>query len=120
MSYILNCLVLGQNPFEKCFQFQLDTSKIPTIGLLKNAIITEIKLDVLAKDVKLWKVNLPITDTSEEEKLNIINICKNINANIGDELGGVELPICLMSNEEFITQQDLKHAHILLQISAGK
>src|SRR4051812_23696062 len=120
MSYILNCFVLGEDPFEKLFQFFLDTSKIQTIGLLKDAIITSQKLNVATKDVKLWKVDFPLTGVNEEEKLDIINKCKNVNINIGVELGGVELPTISMSSNEFITQPDLQHAHIIVQLSAGK
>src|SRR3989337_1240396 len=120
MSYILNCFVLGEDPFENLFQFFLDTSKIQTIGLLKDAIITSQKLNVATKNVKLWNVDFPLTGVSKEEKLGIINKCTNVNVNIGDELGGVELPTISMSSNEFTTQQNLQHAHIIIQLSTGK
>ncbi|GES88978.1 hypothetical protein GLOIN_2v1785677 [Rhizophagus clarus] len=118
MSYILNCFVLGEDPFKKFFQFLLDTSEFPTIGLLKDAIITSQKLDFAAKEVKLWSVDFPITDANvnKKEKLDIINKCTNINVNIEDELGGVELPTFSMCSNEFITQKNLQHAHIIVQL----
>ena len=109
MSYILNCFVLGEDPFEKIFQFDLDTSKIQTIGLLKNAIITSQKLNVATKEVKLWSVDFPLTGVKEEQKLDLINKCTNVNINIRDELSGVELPTISMSNNEFVTQKNLQH-----------
>src|SRR5215813_9225436 len=100
MSYILNCFVLGENPFEKIFQFPLDTSKHQTVGLLKDAIIANQKLNVASKDVKLWSVDLPITDANEGEKQYIINKCTNVNVNF-EELGGMELQTLAMCNVEF-------------------
>ncbi|GES85428.1 NYN domain-containing protein [Rhizophagus clarus] len=120
MSYILNCFVLGEDPFEKNFQFYLDTSKIQTIGLLKNAIIASQKLNVAAKEVKLWRVNFPLTGINEEQKLDFINKCTNVNINIRDELDGVELPTISMSNNEFVTQQNLQHAHVIVQLSSAQ
>ncbi|CAG8734666.1 19790_t:CDS:2, partial [Rhizophagus irregularis] len=49
-----------EDPFEKIFQLYLDTSKIQTIGLLKDAIITSQKLNVATKEVKLWRVDFPL------------------------------------------------------------
>ncbi|GBB98627.1 hypothetical protein RclHR1_03280023 [Rhizophagus clarus] len=114
--------VLGEDPFKKFFQFLLDTSEFPTIGLLKDAIITSQKLDFAAKEVKLWSVDFPITDANvnKKEKLDIINKCTNINVNIEDELGGVELPTFSMCSNEFITQKNLQHAHIIVQLPTGK
>ncbi|CAI2200020.1 7386_t:CDS:1, partial [Funneliformis geosporum] len=81
--------------------------------LLKDAIITSQKLNVATKEVKLWKVDFPLTGVNEEEKLDIINKCTNVNVNIGNELDGVELPTLSMSSNEFTEQQNLQHAHII-------
>jgi hypothetical protein len=120
MSYLLNCFILGEDPFENLFQFTLDTSVTRTIGLLKNAIVESQRLNVATKDVKLWKVNFPHTGVDEEEKLDIIKKCKNVNINIEVELGGEQLSTISMTSMEFTYQPDLNHAHIIVQLPAGK
>ena len=44
---------------------------------------------------KSWKVDFPLTGVNKKEKL---DKCININVNIRDELGGIELPTLSMSS----------------------
>ncbi|GBB98661.1 hypothetical protein RclHR1_32920001, partial [Rhizophagus clarus] len=95
----LQAINSSEDPFEKNFQFYLDTSKIQTIGLLKNAIIASQKLNVATKEVKLWRVDFPLTGINEEQKLDFINKCTNVNINIRDEL---DVKLILVSHSPII------------------
>src|SRR4051794_25070402 len=87
----LSCLVVGENPYENSFPVDIDTNKVKTVGHLKKAIKeenTQAFANVDAKDIKLWKVDIPFEE--ENKKLELVNT--KINVNIKEDLGGEELP----------------------------
>ncbi|CAG8736867.1 7815_t:CDS:2 [Rhizophagus irregularis] len=83
MKYTLNWVVFGNNPYKDNFSVNIGVDT--NINLLKKAIREDITApdSIKAKDLKLFKVDLPLRGNKDE---NVINICTN---NIGD--AGVEM-----------------------------
>ncbi|GBC15922.2 hypothetical protein GLOIN_2v1641704 [Rhizophagus irregularis DAOM 181602=DAOM 197198] len=78
MKYTLNWVVFGNNPYKDNFSVNIGVDT--NINLLKKAIREDITApdSIKAKDLKLFKVDLPLRGNKDE---NVINICTN---NIGD------------------------------------
>ncbi|CAI2194197.1 10205_t:CDS:2, partial [Funneliformis geosporum] len=107
----LNCLVVGENPYENAFNIKTNLTK--AICELKEAIKVKKapEFDNFAADkLILWKV-----DISLEENGELIAVNTKINTNIKDELGGVELTSLSKISKHFPSQPAIEHLHIVLQ-----
>jgi hypothetical protein len=108
----MRCLVAGENPYNNAFNIKINEAE--TVAELKKSI-KEIQKpffdNVAFKDLKLWKVNIPLD--SENEKLSAINT--NINVNIKEDLEGVEMSALSKISKHFPTQSDDEHIHIVIQ-----
>ena len=72
MTYVeLNWLVCGEDPYEDAFQVEIDSSK--SISSLKTAIKNNINENVTARDLKLFKVDIPLGDNRDE---NVVFVCQ--------------------------------------------
>ncbi|GBB83342.1 hypothetical protein RclHR1_10070004 [Rhizophagus clarus] len=72
-SVTLNWLVLGENPYEKALPVDIDINK--NIGALKKAIKNDISESVSARDLKLFKVAVPLGITRDK---NVITWSKSV------------------------------------------
>ncbi|KAF0412228.1 crinkler family protein [Gigaspora margarita] len=108
----LNCLVVGENPYDNAFAVEIDTTKL--VSFFKKAIKEELrpKFEKLSpNDIKLWRVEISLEE--ENEKLKLVNTKTNVN--IKEELEGVELKSLSKISKHFTSQPADEHIHIIVQ-----
>lgn len=105
MKYTLNWVVFGNNPYKDNFSVNIGVDT--NINLLKKAIREDITApdSIKAKDLKLFKVDLPLRGNKDE---NVINICTN---NIGD--AGVEMSEGLQKVSDYFLFSQIKIIYTL-------
>lgn len=112
MKYTLNWIVFGDNPYKDNFSVNISVSM--NINLLKKAIRKDITTpdSVKAKDLRLFKVDLPLRGNKDED---VINICTN---NIGDT--GVKMSEGLQKiSNYFFVQPNEDNLHIIIRLPTG-
>jgi hypothetical protein len=107
-SVTLNWLVYGEDPYENAFQVEIAPSK--SISALKEAIRKNISESVTAKALKLFKVDIPLGETRDN---NAVLICKiGELSSIGLEMKDNLQKISYYFNEKLADRS----IHILVQI----
>ncbi|RHZ70234.1 hypothetical protein Glove_274g2 [Diversispora epigaea] len=107
----LNCLVKGDDPYENCFEIEINKTK--TINALKKAIKGEQKntfATIDAHQLKLWKVNISLSESNE--KLNLLN--NRSHAMIEEGLEGIKL-LASEDVQDYFKQPTKKHIHIIVE-----
>ncbi|GBB99738.1 hypothetical protein RclHR1_03610014 [Rhizophagus clarus] len=107
------CLVLGEKPVNSVI-FEVNVNKYDSISRLKNVIRDEKKNDFFnidANKLRLWKVDIPITD---EDKLKILDK-PHTEINIEQDLGGEELLSVKKIDHYFHNQPQDEHIHIIIK-----
>ncbi|CAB5394923.1 unnamed protein product [Rhizophagus irregularis] len=109
MKYTLNWVVFGDDPYKENFSVNIDDGT--NINLLKKAIREDITApdSVKAKDLRLFRVDLPLGANKNEE---IINICTN---DMGE--AGVEMLEGLQKvRDYFFVQPNEDNLHIIIRL----
>jgi hypothetical protein len=107
-SVTLNCLVIGEDPYTKCFSVD-DISTRKNINTLKKVINDDIKSGLPTKDLKLFQVDVPLGKTRDE---NVVAMLKTGDLSIGLEMNNNLQPI----NDYFSAQPPITNLHILVQL----
>ncbi|CAG8683846.1 10595_t:CDS:2, partial [Dentiscutata erythropus] len=102
-SVILNCLVFGEDPYDEIFSVEISTSK--NVYALKKAINDKLKSDVVTKKLKLFKVNISLGETRDE------NIVQMLDLSIGQEMNNFQ-----KISDYFSAQPVDTNLHILVQL----
>ena len=106
-SVTLNCLVWGENPYEKALPVDIDTNK--NIGALKKAIKNDISESVSARDLKLFKVDIPLGETRDENVVKMLEL--------GDPSIGQEMNNNIQKISDYFSAQPVDtNLHILVQL----
>ncbi|CAG8788760.1 25114_t:CDS:2, partial [Gigaspora rosea] len=106
-SVTLNCLVFGEDPYDKNFSVEISTSK--NVNTLKKAINDDLKSGVATKDLKLFKVNIPLGETRDE---NVVKMLELDDLSIGQEMNNNLQQI----SDYFSVQPVDTNLHILVQL----
>ena len=108
-SVTLNWSIIGEDPYEKAFSVEIDSTK--NVSILKTAIKNDISGSVTARDLKLFKVDIPLGSAKDN---NVVLICSQ-----ADNLStiGVEMTNNLQEISEIFNEQLVKTSlHILVQL----
>ena len=106
-SVTLNCLVFGEDPYDKNFSIEINTSK--NVNTLKKTINDDLKSGVATKDLKLFKVDIPLGETRDE---NVVTMLK-----IGELSIGREMNNNLQKISDYFNEQPVDTSlHILVQL----
>ncbi|CAG8587601.1 8074_t:CDS:1 [Ambispora leptoticha] len=106
----IGCLIVGENPYENAFAVEIGSTKL--VSFFRDAIKEKIDDNVKARDLKLWRVNIPI-NVQNKKFIRLVNT--EINVNIKEELGGVELLPLSEITKYFPYAPDYEHIHIIIQ-----
>ena len=106
-SVTLNCLVIGEDPYNKCFSVEINTSK--NINTLKKVINDDLISGVATKDLKLFKVDVPLGKTRDED---VVAMLKTGDLSIGLEMNNNLQQV----SDYFSTQPVNTNLHILVQL----
>ncbi|GES95131.1 hypothetical protein RCL_jg19337.t1 [Rhizophagus clarus] len=106
-SVTLNCLVVGEDPYEKTLPVDIDINK--NIGALKKAIKNDIGGSVSARDLKLFKVDIHLGITRDE---NAVTMLKTVDLSVSLEMDNNLQKISV----HFSTQPADTNLHILVQL----
>ena len=110
-SVTLNCLIAGEDPYEKTLPVDIDINK--NIGALKKAIKNDIGESVSARDLKLFRVDIPLGSTRDE---NVVAMLKTGDLSVGLEMNNNLQKISV----HFSTQPVDTNLHILVQLAIGE
>ncbi|CAB5344484.1 unnamed protein product [Rhizophagus irregularis] len=106
-SVTLNCLVIGEDPYTKCFSVDISTGR--NINTLKKVINDDLISGVATKDLKLFQVDVPLGKTRDE---NVVARLKSGDLNIGLEMYNNLQQI----SDYFSAQPPITNLHILVQL----
>ncbi|CAI2180472.1 4112_t:CDS:2 [Funneliformis geosporum] len=98
---------IDQDPYEKALPVDIDTNK--NIGALKKVIKNDISESVSARDLKLFKVDIPLGETRDE---NVVKMLELGDLNIGQEMNNNIQKI----SDYFSAQPVDINLHILVQL----
>jgi hypothetical protein len=106
----LNWLVYGEDPYTNDFTVEIDPNK--NINLLKKAINDDLNRNVTARELNLFKVDIPRTIDTRE---NVIYLCTQVGIR---DVGGSEMTGGSLStiSDYFVQQPVLTNLHILVEL----
>ncbi|GBC25669.2 hypothetical protein RIR_jg16836.t1 [Rhizophagus irregularis DAOM 181602=DAOM 197198] len=106
-SVTLNFLVVGEDPYEKTLPVDIDINK--NIGALKKTIKNDIGESVSVRDLKLFRVDIPLGSTRDED---VIARLKTGEFSVSLEMNNNLQKI----SDHFSTQPANTNLHILVQL----
>ncbi|CAG8688798.1 8319_t:CDS:1, partial [Racocetra persica] len=125
INLTLNCWVLGENPHENTFHVFVNTNEGNTIGLLKELIKEKQPrtfANVDSKDLKLWKVDIPLNNLNTVDTkfgANNKGVKKSSPLDEISEIFANKPPQVLSPLDEiseyFASQPNKKHIHLIIQ-----
>ncbi|GET49780.1 hypothetical protein GLOIN_2v1786167 [Rhizophagus irregularis DAOM 181602=DAOM 197198] len=101
-TIILNCLVIGENPYENAFAVDIEINR--SISKFKNAIKENQKSFLITLRPKNSSYRRSTISLKEENK-KLITVNTKINVNIKDELSGVELFLLSKISKHFSSRK---------------